>query len=103
MTPNKNITPDDLKRARRSYRITRVLTWTVLAVFALLAASLVEGALLAYRLGESRAMLLAVGGAVVLFGAGAVTLYLNRRQRRIIEAAATLLELSGTDSTDEDQ
>ena len=85
----------NLARLRKSVRVTRIMAIVVLGVFAALGVVLVNGAWVAMRLGQTGTLVAAVVGLVILALAGLMTIGLVRRQRTILEAAETLMEITG--------
>ncbi len=95
MPDPKALTPADIARLRRSYRVTRVLAVVVVALCALMVLVMASGAWLALSLSEWGTLVLALGGMLLMGAVAFFTIFLVRRQGKILEAGRTLLELSG--------
>ena len=94
MSDKEQLTVRDLRRLRRSFRLARLLLLVVMAVFAVLAVSFGSGAWAAFAAGEAAAGWVAVAGLGVLVVAGALTVYLVWRQRRILASVEALVRLT---------
>lgn len=99
MTTEESLTAADIRRLRRSYRLTRLVAAVVTAGCILLALVLAGGAWVALSLAEWGTLVLALAGTALLGGAAGFTLHLTRRQGRILEAAETLLRLTHPDES----